>query len=474
MGIPGECGQEGERVCGFHRVGLTGVRCSQESHPNLLSFLFLLGTELKGGGVLGQVLPWEAPPARQPPEDPSPEGRHREQTWAATTGPACASGLPEHENSSFYSPVTESGSGCQSQLSHGGGQGNRLPRPSRAQPQVRRHRRGRTAICAGSPTSSCQRDKGGGGLPCRVGTVQLRTHCHAQGAAARQGHWPRASWQLLGSTCALAGQRRLQRAGKAAGAGYGAGRTLFIAGSVCTPAIAAAKAPAKGCPLPCGTTVRAKPSRAAAGADPPQPRLLWGTDRTVAPCRGAGRGLPRTKCPEAQPDGPRAPREEGAEAQGPAEPGRGSRSPPRAAAGARPPPRAHAAPGAGRRRHLPGGGGDCAGPGRAAAPQPRNGGGDPVKQAWRAVEQPGGSVAEWSKALDLGSSHFDGVGSNPTAAKLFSSPPRRLLFAPPQQKRGSRRRGRPGPGTLRAALPGPGTARRECCGCRSLSLTSIL
>lgn len=35
-------------------------------------------------------------------------------------------------------------------------------------------------------------------------------------------------------------------------------------------------------------------------------------------------------------------------------------------------------------------------------------------------------MAEWSKALDLGSSHFDGVGSNPTAAKsldvlLFSS-----------------------------------------------------
>lgn len=25
-------------------------------------------------------------------------------------------------------------------------------------------------------------------------------------------------------------------------------------------------------------------------------------------------------------------------------------------------------------------------------------------------------MAEWSKALDLGSSHFDGVGSNPTAA----------------------------------------------------------
>ena len=30
-----------------------------------------------------------------------------------------------------------------------------------------------------------------------------------------------------------------------------------------------------------------------------------------------------------------------------------------------------------------------------------------------------GSVAEWSKALVLGTSHFDGVGSNPTAAKFF-------------------------------------------------------
>ena len=27
-----------------------------------------------------------------------------------------------------------------------------------------------------------------------------------------------------------------------------------------------------------------------------------------------------------------------------------------------------------------------------------------------------GSVAEWSKALVLGTSHFDGVGSNPTTA----------------------------------------------------------
>ena len=28
-------------------------------------------------------------------------------------------------------------------------------------------------------------------------------------------------------------------------------------------------------------------------------------------------------------------------------------------------------------------------------------------------------MAEWSKALVLGTSHFDGVGSNPTAAKFF-------------------------------------------------------
>jgi hypothetical protein len=36
------------------------------------------------------------------------------------------------------------------------------------------------------------------------------------------------------------------------------------------------------------------------------------------------------------------------------------------------------------------------------------------------ILQMGGSVAEWSKALDLGSSHFDGVGSNPTAATSLS------------------------------------------------------
>lgn len=48
-----------------------------------------------------------------------------------------------------------------------------------------------------------------------------------------------------------------------------------------------------------------------------------------------------------------------------------------------------------------------------------NGGAAPLKEARRASEHAGGSVAEWSKALDLGSSHFDGVGSNPTAAKKF-------------------------------------------------------
>ena len=31
-----------------------------------------------------------------------------------------------------------------------------------------------------------------------------------------------------------------------------------------------------------------------------------------------------------------------------------------------------------------------------------------------------GSVAERSKALVLGTSHFDGVGSNPTAANSFA------------------------------------------------------
>lgn len=42
----------------------------------------------------------------------------------------------------------------------------------------------------GQPERSCQRDKGGGGRPCGVGMVQLRTHGHAKGAAAREGHRP--------------------------------------------------------------------------------------------------------------------------------------------------------------------------------------------------------------------------------------------------------------------------------------------
>ena len=36
--------------------------------------------------------------------------------------------------------------------------------------------------------------------------------------------------------------------------------------------------------------------------------------------------------------------------------------------------------------------------------------------------QPVGSVAEWSKALVLGTSHVNGVGSNPTAAINFFFP----------------------------------------------------
>ena len=35
------------------------------------------------------------------------------------------------------------------------------------------------------------------------------------------------------------------------------------------------------------------------------------------------------------------------------------------------------------------------------------------------VRIPYGSVAEWSKALVLGTSHFDDVGSNPTAASCY-------------------------------------------------------
>ena len=38
-----------------------------------------------------------------------------------------------------------------------------------------------------------------------------------------------------------------------------------------------------------------------------------------------------------------------------------------------------------------------------------------VRIAWASMS---GSVAEWSKALVLGTSLFGGVGSNPTAAKF--------------------------------------------------------
>ena len=40
-----------------------------------------------------------------------------------------------------------------------------------------------------------------------------------------------------------------------------------------------------------------------------------------------------------------------------------------------------------------------------------------LKHFW--VQCTMGSVAEWSKALVLGTSLFGGVGSNPTAAKYF-------------------------------------------------------
>lgn len=43
-------------------------------------------------------------------------------------------------------------------------------------------------------------------------------------------------------------------------------------------------------------------------------------------------------------------------------------------------------------------------------------------------------MAEWSKALDLGSSHFDGVGSNPTAAKLVLSHRGCGSFSPAEQR----------------------------------------
>lgn len=160
-----------------------------------------------------------------------------------------------------------------------------------------------------------------------------------------------------------------------------------------------------------------------------------------------------------------------------------------------------------QRRPLPGGGGNCAGPGQAAPPKPRaqsagpgpaaaaafrgaagpqavwfrghgratsagdgeNGGGASLKEAWRAAEQPGGSVAEWSKALDLGSSHFDGVGSNPTAAKLFC-PRRGGSFSPPaQRERGRRRRG--GPGSAQCDRHCPGRARGR--GDWALSVTFV-
>lgn len=61
-----------------------------------------------------------------------------------------------------------------------------------------------------------------------------------------------------------------------------------------------------------------------------------------------------------------------------------------------------------------------------------------LKTASQAAQPPGGSVAEWSKALDLGSSHFDGVGSNPTAAKKFCLPSAAAPFRSRQPPGGAR------------------------------------
>lgn len=129
-----------------------------------------------------------------------------------------------------------------------------------------------------------------------------------------------AGWELWGSTCALVGRRRLQRAGTAGECDTGQDEPLP------DQELLLSRLPRHSQGLPStlrahGTAVagvadphsRAKPPEGPAGADPPQPPLLWGTDRTAAPCRGAGLRLTRAKCPEAQPDG-RTPGQERAEA----------------------------------------------------------------------------------------------------------------------------------------------------------------
>lgn len=111
-------------------------------------------------------------------------------------------------------------------------------------------------------------------------------------------------------------------------------------------------------------------------------------------------------------------------------------------------------------------GGRCGGAGTSGHREGVGGeslGAAPLKEVWRAAQYAGGSVAEWSKALDLGSSHFDGVGSNPTAAKLFC-PRGGGSFSPPNQcgHRGSERgwpRGGGWPGRARRPAAAWGGAR---------------
>lgn len=75
-GIPGRVGIG--RTAGVCR---SPERCSQDSRSSLLSFLFQLGVELEGRGALGQILPWEAPTARQPPEAPREGTGSRRGQW---------------------------------------------------------------------------------------------------------------------------------------------------------------------------------------------------------------------------------------------------------------------------------------------------------------------------------------------------------------------------------------------------------
>lgn len=194
-----------------------------------------------------------------------------------------------------------------------------------------------------------------------------------------------ASWQLLGSTVCSGGPDATA-AGREGSGCLIRGRTDPLPGQeLCTPAIGAAKTPAKGCPRPCVTTAR--PSLGlrirAAGQNAPENQLeLIHHSRECCGAQTAGQRL--AEMPAWACRGRSAPSR--SPTAGPlGRKGRGLRSgrtrerepEPRCERGPRPllglsaRPRARAAPGAGQRRHLPSGGGDCAGPGPAAPPHSR-------------------------------------------------------------------------------------------------------